>query len=110
MSNLVKTDLDLALISAVFFSDKISAKPCAALAASIDPIAAAPISESIRVDVCAFDDVALSFEFFLGFLRTLFPLLPSGKKLVAVYESRTAGRIIFLPNPSDTNRSNVVVA
>jgi hypothetical protein len=101
---------DLALISAVFFSDKISGEPHAALATSADALVPAPIGESIRVDVCAFDDVALSFEFYLGFLRTLFPLLPSGKELVAVFEHPTAGRIIFLPNPSNTDGSSVVVA
>jgi hypothetical protein len=101
---------DSALVSAVFFSDKGSGKPAAALATGGDFVGLTPDRESVRVDVCAFNDVALSFNFLLGFLRTLLPLFPSGKELVAVFEDRAAGRIIFLPNPGNAGGAGVVIA
>ena len=99
---------NLALISAVFFSDKIIGKLYAALSASIDPIGSAPIGESVRVNINAFDDVALTFKVCLGFLRPLVPLLPRGEKFVAIFEDSKASSIIFLPNPSDSDSASAL--
>jgi hypothetical protein len=38
------------------------------------------IGESVRIDVHALDDVAVSFEFLLQFFRTLFPLFPGARE------------------------------
>jgi hypothetical protein len=98
------------LISAVFFSDKISGKVSATLSASVDSISSAPIGESVRVNINAFDNVALTFKFCLTFLRTLVPLLPRGQELVAIFEDGDAGSIVFLSHSSDSDSANVVSA
>jgi hypothetical protein len=99
---------DSALV-AVFFSHKVSGKPCAALATSPDSFAPAPTGKCVRININAFDDVAVSFKFCLTFLSTLYPLFPSVEKLSAIFKDKETGRIIFLPNPRNSDSTDVVV-
>lgn len=75
----------LALVSAVFFLNGQTGEVDTCL--SVDPLAVslAPIGEGVWVDIHPLDDVSLSLESILGFLRSLEPLFP-GREIIGRFE------------------------
>ena len=107
--NLFEVPTELAAIAAVLLVDKSSGEFLSALAVSSDIIPKAPVGEGLRINVYAFDDVALRLISILRSLGSLLPLLPASGNHVAVFEDPKEGRIIFLPHPRDASSASVVV-
>ena len=80
------------------------AEPMAAL--GIDPIAmeATPSGECARIDVDADDGVAFDLPVLLRLFGDLHEKFPRFRRLVAVFEHRSEGLVIFLPTPWNANR------
>lgn len=95
-----------ALVS-IFIAHGKSNEFGATLAIDTASLTAAPVGESVRVDINTLGNVSVSLSALLHLLGTIKPLFPSAGHLVGVFEDSKEGRIILLPKPNETYRSNV---
>lgn len=92
--------------SAVFFRCGSSGEFVACLGADAETFLAAPSGKSVRVDIDTLGHVPLVFQSLFGFFRSLYPLIPSGRKFIGVLKDFEEGRIIFFAKPSDADNSD----
>ena len=87
----------------VFRSKGDGNEPVATVAIDAHTFGHAPSGESIRVDVNSLDDTPLCLGAFLHFLRAIKPIFPGARHLTAVFKDALGGRIVFLPEPDETD-------
>jgi hypothetical protein len=81
-------------------------EPMATIAIDSHTFTATPIGESVRIDINSLDGLPVSLSALLHLLGMLKPLFPGVMHFVGIFEDSQEGRIVFLPEPRNTDRPN----